>query len=92
MYADPPPERSVDAGQEQELALARARERLNRVLAELDDDKRAVFVLFDIEGMPMEDVAEIAGCPLQTAYSRLYAARRKVEAALTRMHAAGRSR
>ena len=43
-----------------------------------------VFVLFDIEGVPMDEVAQIVGCPLQTAYSRLYAARRKVEGAMAR--------
>jgi len=44
-----------------------------------------VFVLFDVEGLAMEEVAQIMGCPLQTAYSRLYAARRKVEASLVRL-------
>ncbi len=91
VYAGPPPERGVDAGQEQDLALAQARTRLRRVLDELDEDKRTVFVLFDIEGLPMEEVAEIAGCPLQTAYSRLYAARRKLETTLNRLRSEGRS-
>jgi len=48
-------------------------------------------VLFDIEGVSMDEVAEIVGCPLQTAYSRLYAARRKVEAALARLQIDRRS-
>ncbi len=51
---------------------------LDEALDQLDDDKRAVFVLFELEQMPMVDVAEAAGCPLQTAYSRLYAARKIV--------------
>ena len=51
-------------------------ERLDKALAALDEDKRAVFVLFEIEEMPMRDVADAVGCPVQTAYARLYAARR----------------
>ncbi|MEC7523456.1 MAG: RNA polymerase sigma factor [Myxococcota bacterium] len=58
------------------------------VLDQLDDDKRAVFVLFEIEGLRMKEVAEILGCPLKTGYSRLEAARRTVAAA----HATARAR
>lgn len=45
------------------------------LLSCLDHDKRAVFVLYELEGFSMKEVAEIVGCPLQTAYSRLHAAR-----------------
>jgi RNA polymerase sigma-70 factor (ECF subfamily) len=72
------------ADQEHDLMVAQARASLERLLAALDDDKRTVFVLFEIEGIPMEEVAEIVECPLQTAYSRLYAARKKLEGALKR--------
>lgn len=57
-------------------------ERLDKALATLDDDKRAVFVLFEIEEMPMRDVAHAVGCPVQTAYARLYAARRELACVL----------
>jgi RNA polymerase sigma-70 factor (ECF subfamily) len=60
-----------------------------RCLDALDHEKRAVFVLFEIEELPMTDVAAIVGCPLQTAYSRLYAARRQVEATVRRLRARG---
>jgi RNA polymerase sigma-70 factor (ECF subfamily) len=53
---------------------------LDRALAALDDDKRAVFVLFELEQAPMQAVADAVGVPLQTAYARLYAARRLIEA------------
>ena len=62
---------------------ARARElrsRLDTALASLDDAKRAVFVLHDMEEMTMPEVAEAVGCPLNTAYSRLREARLKVRA------------
>ena len=49
--------------------------RLLGVLDRLDDDKRAAFVLYEIEELALREVAETLGCPLQTAYSRLTAAR-----------------
>jgi RNA polymerase sigma-70 factor (ECF subfamily) len=56
-------------------AQPESRATLLALLATLDDDKREVLVLYEIEGFTMKEVAEIVGCPLQTAYSRLYAAR-----------------
>lgn len=47
---------------------------VRELLGTLDDDKRAVLVLYEIEGLTMREVAEALGCPLQTAYSRLHAA------------------
>jgi RNA polymerase sigma-70 factor (ECF subfamily) len=35
--------------------------------------------------MTMKEVAEIVACPLQTAYARLYAARRIVQAEASKM-------
>src|SRR4051794_8618207 len=51
------------------------RNAVQHLLAILDDDKRQVVVLYEIEGFSMKEVAEIIECPLQTAYSRLHAAR-----------------
>lgn len=59
-------------------AQLEARQLLLQALDQLDDDKRAVFVLFEVEGMTMNEVVEVLGCPLQTAYSRLHAARKIV--------------
>lgn len=87
--SDALPEHATDAGQEETLALRQARATLDRILDQLDDDKRAVFVLYEIEELTMADVALAMECPLQTAYSRLHAARREVEAALARLHAQG---
>jgi RNA polymerase sigma-70 factor (ECF subfamily) len=79
---------AVDARQEEDAALREARATLDRILESLDDDKRAVFVLYEIEELPMAEVALAVGCPLQTAYSRLHAARRDFDSALHRLHAA----
>jgi len=51
------------------------RSAVQRLLGVLDEDKRQVVVLYEIEGFSMKEVAEIVHCPLQTAYSRLHAAR-----------------
>jgi RNA polymerase sigma-70 factor (ECF subfamily) len=61
-----------------------ARSTLRRALGELDDAKRDVFVLYEIEGLTMREVCEILDCPLQTAYSRLHAARKILAEALDR--------
>ena len=75
-----PPDRPIDAAQEESTARREALAELDRLLGELDEDKRAVFVLFDLEELPMAEVARVVGCPAQTAYYRLYAARREIEA------------
>lgn len=79
IVTDAPPEASGGAAQHEALAMKQAREALDRILDTLDEDKRAVFVLYEIEQLPMAEVAEALGCPLQTAYSRLHAARKIVE-------------
>jgi RNA polymerase sigma-70 factor (ECF subfamily) len=68
-----PEERAPDA-------QVQARAELRALLDELDEDKRAVVVLYEIEGFSMKEVAEILDCPLQTAYSRLHAARDRMMA------------
>ena len=62
-----------------EIAMRQARQKLSEALLQLDEDKRAVFVLFELEQLPMHEVAQTIGCPLQTAYARLYAARTAVQ-------------
>jgi RNA polymerase sigma-70 factor, ECF subfamily len=71
------------------LELRRARAILDEILDELDETKRAVFVLFELEEMPMSEVAKAVECPLQTAYSRLAAARKQVEGAVLRRQLRG---
>jgi RNA polymerase sigma-70 factor (ECF subfamily) len=51
------------------LQLARA------ALAALDDEKREIFVLSQVEQMSAPEIASITGLPLNTVYSRLRAAR-----------------
>lgn len=79
----------VSAPQHAAVERVQAREFLEKVLDELDDDKRAVFVLFELEGLGMNEIALAVGCPLQTAYSRLHAARRRVRALVQQARLAG---
>lgn len=51
-------------------------------LEALDDDKREAFVLAELVGLSMREVAARVGCPLKTAFSRAYAARRRMLSAL----------
>lgn len=85
--ADVAPELAVEPRQEEAVSIRQARAELHRILDRLDDDKRAVFVLYEIEELAMNEVAAALGCPLQTAYARLHAARREVEAAVERLQA-----
>lgn len=89
VLTDAPPEAPLEAGQPDALARREAQRFLARVLDDLDEEKRAVFVLYEIEEAPMAEVAAALGCPLQTAYSRLHAARAHVEAATRRYHLRG---
>lgn len=57
---------------------------LYSVLSELDLPKREVFMLTELEEMTVPEVAEALDIPLNTAYSRLRAARQAFEAALGR--------
>jgi RNA polymerase sigma-70 factor (ECF subfamily) len=68
----------------EQVEQARALRLFDDALGELDDDRRAVFVMGEIEGMTAPEMAEVLGIKLNTAYSRLRLARRDLEAALAR--------
>jgi RNA polymerase sigma-70 factor (ECF subfamily) len=61
------------------------RERFDRLLATLDEPRRTVFVLYEIEELTMAEVAAAVGCPLQTAYSRHSSAKKMILAAAKRL-------
>ncbi len=66
------------------LGAEEARKAFAAILDQLDDDRRTVFVLFELEGLTMQEIVELVGCPLQTGYSRLNKAREAVESAVRR--------
>jgi len=83
----------ADAAQQPEAtALRREHVRLlQEALAALPEAQMQVFVLYELEELPMADVARAVGCPRFTAYTRLRAARRAIREQLERAQAPGRS-
>ncbi len=59
-----------------------------RLLGELDERKREVLILAELEEMTAPEIAEAIGIPLNTAYSRLRAARHEFDEALLRHRSA----
>jgi RNA polymerase sigma-70 factor (ECF subfamily) len=57
---------------------------LESLLDELDDAKREVFVLAELQEMTVPEIAQATGIPVNTVYSRLRAARRAFDEALAR--------
>jgi RNA polymerase sigma-70 factor (ECF subfamily) len=54
----------------------------SRLLARLAEKKRIVFVLHELEGIAPGEIAEIVGAPVLTVRTRLFYARRELEAML----------
>ncbi|MBX3190595.1 MAG: RNA polymerase sigma factor [Labilithrix sp.] len=80
-----PGELVADAGQTLPDDDVDRRERMRafeRLLARLADKKRIVFVLHELEGMAPAEIAEIVGAPVLTVRTRLFYARREIEAML----------
>lgn len=66
------------------LVQRQASELLQQVLAELEEDKRAMLVMVDLEQTTVIEAAEALEININTAYSRLRAARRAFEELLER--------
>jgi RNA polymerase sigma-70 factor, ECF subfamily len=75
-----------DAGYES----ARKRWMVQTVLEEIELDRRAVFVLHDIDGFTGDEIARTLEIPLGTVYSRLRLAREDFAAKIRRLAARGR--
>ncbi|HEY7825013.1 MAG TPA: sigma-70 family RNA polymerase sigma factor [Acidimicrobiia bacterium] len=76
--ADPIPEHldPADHSAEDAMDSAALRPELQRALAELPEDFRSAVVLADIEGLGLNQVAEIVGVPVGTVKSRVFRGRR----------------
>jgi RNA polymerase sigma-70 factor, ECF subfamily len=78
LVAEPPP-RTHEASPEGCVADQQALAMLDSVLEELSEERRQVFVLYEIEQLSMREIAEALDCPLQTVYSRHQSARAIVQ-------------
>jgi RNA polymerase sigma-70 factor, ECF subfamily len=77
--ADPAPSALEHVLKTEALLLAQA------ALDELDLDRRAVFILHELDDCPIPEVAEALSIPLNTAYSRLRLAREQFAACVRRL-------
>ena len=80
------PELLVDTREDpmEQVSRAEASRILHQLLGQLDEDKAAVFVLAELEGMSVPEISEATGCNVNTVYSRLRAARKAFNRALSR--------
>jgi RNA polymerase sigma-70 factor (ECF subfamily) len=73
------------ADDDAQLLEREAAELLERFLARLDDDKRAVFVLAELEQQTAGEIASALGIKENTVYSRLRAARQEFDRSCARL-------
>jgi len=89
--AEVPDQAAPDDDSPENAASARqAREWLRAALDLMDLEKRAIFVMFEIDEVPCESIAEMLSIPLGTVYSRLHTARKAFAEALERVKAGRR--
>jgi RNA polymerase sigma-70 factor (ECF subfamily) len=70
---------------DERLAAEEDRQLVLEALEAIDLDRRAVFVLYEIDGVHMDEIARSLGIPVNTAYSRLRVARSEFAAAAKRL-------
>ena len=78
-----------DASPEQQAVQRQAIQLAHRALATLDDDARAVFLLAELDGFAVTEVAHSLEIPVNTAYTRLRRARLAVANAITQQDQGG---
>ncbi|MFO0587212.1 MAG: sigma-70 family RNA polymerase sigma factor [Polyangiaceae bacterium] len=72
---------------EESLIEAERKALLHRLLATLEPRRRAVVVAYELEGIPMSEVAAAVGIPVNTAWNRLRLAREDLRDAWNRLAA-----
>lgn len=86
---EPPVEPSREPTQLESALLNERVRLLQRALDELPEPQRRVFVLYELEELSIAEIAKLLGRSEKTAYTRLYAAREKVERSLRRAQGPG---
>ena len=80
-----PDERS--ALPDEQASARQAASVLRRLLGEIAEDRRPIFILAELEELSIPEVAEALGINVNTAYTRLRSARADFESAVTRERA-----
>ena len=85
------PDQTAGSAIDPEHAASRteARAILDDILDALTDERRAVFVLYELEGQTLPEIAALLDVPLGTATSRLLRAREDFESAVRRLRSKG---
>jgi RNA polymerase sigma-70 factor, ECF subfamily len=73
---------SVDLLPHQKLQQRDIRQRINEAIEKLSPEHRAVIVMKEMEDLQYSEIAEILGCSIGTVMSRLFYARKKLQAQL----------
>lgn len=68
---------AADGQPERELETKQRHRVLGAILAKMNPDRRVAFVLFEIDGLSGEEIAQIQGVPLNTVWTRLRTARKE---------------
>ena len=82
---------SPAANPAERVEVAQRVQLLYRLLDELDEAKRSLLILAELEQMTVPEMADAMGIPLNTVYSRLRAARQAFDRALSRHRARERN-
>jgi RNA polymerase sigma-70 factor (ECF subfamily) len=86
LFGEDPPD-SHQRGPEALAMQGQATQLLRELLEQLDDGKREVLVLTELEHMTAPEISAALGLNVNTVYARLRAARRELNAALARHRA-----
>ncbi|MEZ4312072.1 MAG: sigma-70 family RNA polymerase sigma factor [Polyangiaceae bacterium] len=81
---------SVAEGSEERFIAEERKALLGRLLATLEPRRRRVLEAYEIDGLPMADIATIESIPVNTAWNRLRLAREDLRAAWHRMDSSRR--
>jgi RNA polymerase sigma-70 factor, ECF subfamily len=58
---------------------AARRQFMTQLLSRLPPERRLALVLFEIEGRPVQEIAELCGCAVNTVWTRIHRARQQLE-------------
>jgi RNA polymerase sigma-70 factor (ECF subfamily) len=72
---------------DEEIAAGQARSLVLAALGAIAEERRPVFILHDIDAIPMPEISSALDIPLNTGYSRLRLARAEFAAAVQRIRA-----
>jgi len=72
-------EDAATAGPASSVETRELQREVHRAIGQLSPKLRSVVVLYDLQGLSYEEIADILGCPLGTVKSRLYNARMELK-------------